>query len=547
MSPSEAPLGFVVFVAGISTMAVEMLAARLIAPFYGTSLLVWTVLLFSILVALTIGYFRGGRKADRDPRVDPLARALATAAGMLAVVPLVGLKWLQVCGQPDSFMWKAVGPIVSHVAACIGTVVLVCVPVSLLGMVGPYVIRLRANDPQLMGRGAGSILGLSTLGSIVGTYLPALVGIPVLGTYHSFLAIAAFVGSAAVLISDVSWRRYAVFGGVFLLVVAVRLKPQYLRPGEMVDGEWESVYNTVQIKRQQVNDGQHSPYERVMLILNEGYAVHSITTSDNAWCYPLVGSVWDYMGLLPTLSQPPGPTLDAAIVGLAGGTVARQLIAFYKGIYDVKVEGAEIDPLIIRLAKDQKYFRLPPEVDAHAQDGRAFLGRSQKQYDLIVTDAYRQPYIPFHLTTVEYFTIVREHLKPGGICSINVGSTSPEEPILAKILATMSTVFAEVYLFEVPRVTPLFANYLVIASREKGVIKSPLAPDRNLGARLVAKWTGVPVYNVLQSWAEGLKPPPTPDLAQVLTDDRAPVEFLTDSMILKAISNPGLDISDLGH
>jgi spermidine synthase len=547
MTPAQAPLAFIVFVAGISTMAVEMLAARLIAPFYGTSLLVWTVLLFSILVALTVGYFRGGRKADRDPRVDPLARTLLIASGLLALVPLLGLKWLQICGSPEAFMWKTVGPIASHVMGLIGTVIFLCVPVSLLGSVGPYVIRLRAKDPLLMGRDTGTILGLSTLGSIIGTYLPALFGIPVLGTYYSFLALSLMIGFASVLIADRSWRPVAVGVGLVVPLVFIPLKPQFLRPGESIDGEWESVYNTIQIKRQKVNDGRHAAYERVMLILNEGYAVHSITMDDTAWCHPLVGSVWDYMGLLPTLSQPEGNALDVAIVGLAGGTVARQLLAFYKGIYETRVEGAEIDPLIIKLAQDPKYFRLPPEVSAHAQDGRAFLARSKKSYDLIVTDAYRQPYIPFHLTTVEYFTIVRDHLKPRGICSINVGSTSPEEPILAKILATMSTVFEEVFIFEVPRVTPLFANYLVVASRQKGVIKSPLAGDRALGGRLVAKFPGVPIHGVLQSWSDGLKPPPKPDLSQVLTDDRAPVEFLTDTMILRAITNPGLDISVLDH
>lgn len=545
MTPSQAPLGIVVFAAGISTMAVEMLAARLIAPFYGTSLLIWALLLFSILLALTAGYFWGGKRADADPRVEPLAQTLLVASGLLTAGPILALKWLQTSPQNDFFVVKIGGPLLGHGAALIGAVLLLCIPVALLGSVGPYVIRLRAKDPTLMGTSAGSILGLSTIGSILGTYLPALVGIPVLGTLKSFLALAALIGFASVLIQPAGHKRLAAIAiGLLVPAAASLYKPGLMRPGPGIILETESVYNTVQIKKHMVPDHQRKPYSRVMLILNEGYAVHSITTDDDAWCYPLVGSVWDYMGLLPTLSQPEGKALDVAIVGLAGGTVARELLAFFKGLYDVKIEGAEIDPLIIKLARE--YFRLPQEVDAHAQDGRAFLTRTPKKYDLIVTDAYRQPYIPFHLTTQEYFTIVKSRLKPRGICSINVGSTGPKEALLAKILVTMKSVFAEVFIFEVPRVTPLFANFLVLASPEKGVIKSPNDPSRTLGARVAGRFPAAPVGEILKIWEQNLKPAPDSD-APVLTDDRADVENLVHSMIFHAITDPGMNIGELDH
>ena len=545
MPPSQAPLALVVFAAGISTMAVEMLAARLIAPFYGTSLLIWALLLFSILCALTVGYFWGGKRADADPRVEPLARTLTIASVLLCLGPYVGLWWLQNCPRADFVVVSMVGAIGGHAVGLVGAVILLCTPVALLGSVGPYVIRLRAKDPLMMGTGAGSILGLSTVGSILGTYLPALVGIPKLGTLWSFLALAALVGVAAVLITPPGNQRMVALGlGLLLPFMMTLYHPGLLRPGSGIIYEGESVYNTVQIKEHHVPDNRHKPYSRVMLILNEGYAVHSITTDDDSWCYPLVGSVWDYMGLLPCLSQPQGKQLDVGIVGLAGGTVAREILAFYKGIYDVKIDGAEIDPLIIELAR--RYFRLPAEVQAHAQDGRAFLSRTEKRFDLIVTDAYRQPYIPFHLTTQEYFTIVKSRLKPGGICSINVGSTNPKEALLSKILATMRSVFAEVFIFEVPRVTPLFANYLVLASAEKGVIKSPNDPSRTLGARVAARFPGAPVSEVLAVWAANLRPADVSD-ATVLTDDRADVENLVHSMIIRAITDPGLNISELDH
>jgi spermidine synthase len=545
MAPHQAPLGLVVLFAGISTMAVEMLAARLIAPFYGASLLVWMAILTSILIALTAGYYWGGRRADRDPRVEPLATTLTIASALLSIGPLLAVFLLQHVNHADSALDRAIGFLPAQLVGALTSLFILVLPVALLGSVGPYVIRLRTKDPLLAGTRAGSILGLSTIGSIVGTYLPALVGIPYLKTLGSFLALAAVVGTAAMLISPMGPRRLLAAGIAFVLPFALHFaRPTYMRPGQGIIFEGESVYNTVQIKQQQVHEPGRQPYSRVMLILNEGYAVHSITTDDTAWSYPLVGSVWDYMGLLPTLTQPEGKQLDVAIVGLAGGTVARELIAFFKGIYDVHIEGAEIDPMIISLAKD--YFRLPPEVDAHAQDGRAFLARSKKEYDLIVTDAYRQPYIPFHLTTQEYFTIVRSRLKPRGICSINVGSTSPKEELLSKILATMESVFAEVYIFEVPRITPLFANYLVIASKEKGVIKPPNDQSRPLARHVADRYPAAPVQEVLNVWSANLKVS-VGTQAPVLTDDRADVENLVHSMIWHALTDPGLNINELDH
>jgi spermidine synthase len=542
MPPSQAPLRLVVFIAGLSTMATEMLTARLLAPFYGTSLLIWSFLLFSILLALTIGYVWGGRSADRDPRTVPLARRLLAASSLLALGPLLCRGLLNACQAPPPSL-------ANLVLGLVGTVAFLCVPVTLLATTGPFVIRLRAKDPALMGQGAGAILGLSTLGSIAGTYLPALAGIPWLGTIRSFEALAALAGAAAWSI----WERrraarLAVFAaGVALPLALMAPNPGLLRPNDRVEVvfEGETVYNTVQVWRHEVADAGKAPYKRNMLVLNEGYAVHSITIDDGAWCFPLVGSVWDYMGLLPALCQPEGSRLDVAIVGLAGGTVARQILALFKGAYSIAISGAELDPLILKVAR--VYFALPGEVEGHAMDGRTFLARSRQAYDIVVTDAYRQPYIPFHLTTVEYFTLVRDHLKPRGMCSINVGATGPHEPILAKILSTMRTVFAEVFIFEVPRTTPLFANFLVLASKEAGVIRSPLAPGRTLGARVQAAFPQVPIRDLMAVWDRGLKPAGPADPSAVLTDDRAPVEFLTDAMILRALANPGLKIEEISH
>ena len=227
-------------------MAVEMLAARVIAPFYGTSLLIWTLLLFSILVALTAGYYWGGKRADANPRVEPLAKTLLAASVLLTGGPYAALWWLQNCGKSEFFVAHLFGAIGGHVCGLLGAVALMCLPVALLGSVGPYVIRLCAKDPMRMGTGAGSILGLSTIGSIFGTYLPALVGIPYLGTLKSFLVLAGMVGFAALVIAGQGNLRIAIFVlGILGPAVMTEYRPGLLRPGSDVIYENESVYNTV--------------------------------------------------------------------------------------------------------------------------------------------------------------------------------------------------------------------------------------------------------------------------------------------------------------
>lgn len=534
--PSGVILGFVVLVGGISTMATEMLASRLIAPFYGTSLLVWTVLLSAILIALTLGYRRGGRLADADPRSEPLAQRLLIASVLLSLAPFVCRTALLSFSDISIIPLRILGPVLP--------ILYVCLPVTLLAEVSPSIIRIQARSTETMGAGSGLILALSTLGSIAGTYLPALVGIPYLGTFGSFLALGMLVGlGAAVLIRT----RRVVAIGVVLPALLFVVRPITMRPGAAYIYEGETVYNTIRVAAQDAKNPDGKTYTRNLLILNEGFAVHSVSAERHAYHFPLVGSVWDYMGQLPVMCQPPGPTLDVAIVGLAGGTVATELVELYgkTRLFDkVRIKGAEIDPLILKVAKD--YFRLnyPEEVEAKAEDGRTFLRRNKGPFDIIVTDAYRQPYIPFHLTTQEYFSLVRDRLKPRGICSINVGSTGKDELIIQQILATMGSVFPEVFILEIPRVSPLFANYLVLASREKGVIHRPSDPSNTLGPRLLAAWPSIGWHlrNIMTVWEAGLSPAVSLDSNLVLTDDKAPVEHLVHKMIVKAIFDPQLTL-----
>ena len=256
------------------------------------------------------------------------------------------------------------------------------------------------------------------------------------------------------------------------------------------------------------------------LILNEGQAVHSIYDSQDL----LTRGPWDYM-LIANAFRPAQVSevqpKDLAILGLAGGTAARQYtVAFGQ---QVQITGVEIDPDILDVA--HRYFHLDqPNVHPVASDARYWLNTKAGRYDVIIMDAYRQPYIPFHLTTREFFSEVRGHLNPGGVAVVNAGRTATDYRLVGAIASTMASVYTNVFLVDVPQ----FANTLVYGSTQPTTIEDV---RHNLGlineplARTVAD----------SAATEGdLRV--SPYHGQVFTDDLAPVERLIDQIIFGYVS-----------
>ena len=198
------------------------------------------------------------------------------------------------------------------------------------------------------------------------------------------------------------------------------------------------------------------------LILNEGHAIHSIYDPNQL----LTGGPWDYFMVAPLLVDTAGSTTprNAMLIGLAGGTAARQLTAAYGPL---PIEGVEIDPAIVKVARD--YFGLDdlPNVDVRVADGRYALRTTDRTFDLIGVDAYRQPYIPFQLTTREFFQEVSDRLSPTGVAVVNAGRTATDFRLVDALASTMRDVFPYVVAIDVAR----YNNTMLIASR------SPLSAD----------------------------------------------------------------------
>jgi spermidine synthase len=505
-------LYFTVFVAGMTTLAIEFAASRLLGSVFGTSNLVWASIIGLILIYLTAGYFIGGRWADRSPYPQTLYGIIAWGAFLAGIVPLVARPVLRLAA--DAFDQLQVGVLFGSFTAVL---VLFSVPVTLLGMVSPFAIRLAISDAQSAGRVSGRIYAISTLGSFVGTFLSVLVFIPLVGTSWTFFVFSEFlllVAVAGMLISS-GWRKSLRVAWMPLLlpVLAVLFASRPIKStvGQIYEGE--SAYNYIQVLEK--------PDGRRVLRLNEGQGEHSLWKADQL---DFEGP-WEQFLAAPFFNSPPyepQAVKSMAIIGLAAGTVARQATAVYGAL---PIDGYEIDPQIIEVGR--RYFDMnEPNLNAIAQDGRWGLEHSDRKYNIIGVDAYRPPYIPWHLTTVEFFQIVRQHLTPDGVLVINVGRSPNDRRLIDGLVGTISQVFPSIYVMDVPN----SFNSIIYATVQPTEIN-------NLYQNLIHLYTEPGIHPLLQRSLERavvyLKP--TPASSVVYTDDRAPIEWITNNMVLSYV------------
>jgi spermidine synthase len=500
-----------VFVSGMASLGVEFGASRLLAPYFGTSLSVWGVLIGLVLIYLSIGYVLGGRLADRRPSPDLLFQLTAWAGLWIGLIPLIAYPILLQSQQ--GFAELSVGLVLGTLLA---VVLLFAAPVILLGCVSPFAIRLLLRDVQSGGNTAGAVYALSTAGSILGTFLPVFWLIPTFGTRPTLVMFSvALLGlSVAGLwprtLTDL-WPRRWVFA-VFLVIVLAGafLLPHGIKPPEVgtLLYEKDSAYHYIQV----VQNGS-----KTELILNEGQAIHSIYDPTSL----VTGGPWDYFMLgsyfRPAQAQEPRPR-KVAILGLAGGTAARQMTAAYGTSVDIT--GVEIDPDIVDVA--HRYFHLDePNVHPVVQDARYWLATQGGRYDLIAMDAYRQPYIPFHLTTKEFFQLAADHLTPGGAVVVNAGRTATDYRLVDALASTMAAVYPNVFLVDVPS----FSNTMIFGTSEPTAMQDVLhnldLAHEPLVDQVAATAVGPGDGNLRVSTYH----------SQVFTDDLAPVERLIDQII----------------
>jgi len=505
---------FTVFISGMTTLAAELAASRLIGNVFGTSNIVWASIIGLILIYLTLGYFLGGRWADANPTPAAMYRILAWGAFTLGLVPYIAGPVLR--SAATAFEFLQVGILG---ASFIAVLILFSVPITLLGTISPFAIRLSVEDTSHAGQTSGQIYAISTLGSFIGTFLPTLVTIPAIGTKNTFLVFSLlllFVALAG--LGKFATRRQMLMHmwmPVVIAIVAVISRGQALKNNTGQVYETESAYNYIQVQQQN---------GFTLLRLNEGQGVHSIY-NPNTLQY---NGPWDQFLVSPYFyaDRKPSDIKRIAIVGLAAGTAARQMTAVYG---NTLIDGYELDPKIVDVGK--KYFDMNmPNLNVHIGDGRLNLEESPYKYDIIAVDAYRPPYIPAHMTTQEFFQICASHLTDQGVLTINSASIPGDRRLINGLATTMGTVFPSIYTVDIPGSlnTMIFATEQKTKPENFAVNLVSLSQDPSVHPLLLASMQ-VAFANLKTGY----------ETTTVFTDDHAPIEWIVNDMVIRFILNGG--------
>ncbi len=510
-----------VFGAGVCTLGLELSASRLLGNVFGTSNLIWANVIGLMLLYLAAGAFIGGRWADRSPYPATLYRIILWAAFLSALIPLAARPVLQTAASAVFGAQAALA-----IGSFISVLVLFSAPVTLLGCVSPFAVRLAVSNLADAGKTVGRISAIGTIGSLLGTFLPVLLLIPQFGTFATFVIFASalyLIGFAGM------WQhnRNAALRTLWMPVVIAFLIPlvttgpiRAAASNAVLLYEDDSAYNYIQV--QEDKNGYRYLY------LNEGQGIHS------QWHPDIIGDqrTWSFFLTAPYFNPPPyspNQVESLAIIGLAGGTIARQYTHVYGSI---PIDGIEIDPAIIQVG--QRFFGISPEempnLTPYAEDGRYMLNHLDKRYTLIAIDAYRPPYIPWHLTTVEFFQEVQQHLTDDGVAVINVGRTDTDRRLVDAMTATLLQVFPSVHAMDVP----LSFNTILVATQQPtdaGNLAQNLA--------LLPDDTNPVLRDALALGAEQIVPAVAS--STLFTDDHAPVETLVDSLVLNFLLAGGAE------
>jgi len=574
-------LYLLVFAAGLVTLGMELSASRLLEPAFGNSQIVWAALIGLILLSLAIGAWLGGWLADRFPHRRALDLVLTAGALGVALAPLASTPVLRLAAQglatfaPDLLM-----------GALVAVGLLFGLPAILLGAATPWALRLAAEEkspdwemmrwedwkapssegaetarkvdersipsravaplphrpfPHL-GRTAGRLSAVATTGSLIGAFLPVLWLIPAFGTRWTFYLLALTL-LAAVSIS--AWRQphgwAPLLAAGLVLAMACLLQPPGVRAA-WDDGrtgaiiyEDESAFNYIAVR--QWGSERH-------LKLNDGIGIHSVyhpdaLLSQGIWDYfllaPLFGDVelagWRaaHAAPKPAAAPPPQssnlPISNLLLIGAAAGTVPGLYTAIYGSI---PITGVELDPQIIAVGQ-QLFDANWPNYTAVAADGRRWLAQqpADLRFDVIAIDAYRPPYIPFHLTTVEFFRLVDAHLSEDGVVAINVGRTDVNAALVEAMAATMQQVFPSVFIIDEPGPPGMLANSLVVATSRPTTLASFQENVARLPASFPAEFREFAQAAV--RYARLAAPSST---APIFTDDRSQIEQVVHRLIM---------------
>lgn len=432
------------FFAGMSVMAVELGASRLLAPYFSSSQIVWTIIIGTIMIAMALGNIYGGKSADKSPNPDKLYGRILIAAVWIALIPVAG-KYI-VLGISALLIFTVNNNFLIIAAFCACMVIFVF-PLFLLGTVTPSLAKYSVNSLDDSGRTVGTLGAFNTIGSIIGTFVPTFVTIPAVGTSITFLIFAGILIVLSVIYfvsSRVGYKIVIISGVIFVSCCVFGHGDSFAFWQKDLTYEGESIYNYLQVSEDD---------KQVSLSTNVLFGVQSVYMKDDT----LTGLYYDYAMAAPLMVPDKNPdSMEVLILGMGTGTYATQCRKYFG---DMNIEGVEIDEKITKLSR--KYFALPDDINVTTYDGRAFLNASDRKYDVIMVDAYQDITIPFQMSSVEFFRLVKSHLNENGVMVVNMNMRGNDDGDINQYLAdTISSVFGNVYTVEVDNSTnrELFAS-----------------------------------------------------------------------------------------
>lgn len=493
------------FFAGMSVMAVELGASRLLAPYFSSSQIVWTIIIGTIMIAMALGNIYGGKSADKSPNPDKLYGRILIAAVWIALIPVAG-KYI-VLGISALLIFTVNNNFLIIAAFCACMVIFVF-PLFLLGTVTPSLAKYSVSSLDDSGRTVGTLGAFNTIGSIIGTFVPTFVTIPAVGTSITFLIFAGILIVLSVIYfvsSHVGYKKVIISGVIFVACCVFGHGDSFAFWQKDLTYEGESIYNYLQVSEDD---------KQVSLSTNVLFGVQSVYMKDDT----LTGLYYDYAMAAPLMVPDKNPdSMEVLILGMGTGTYATQCRKYFG---DMNIEGVEIDEKITKLSR--KYFALPDDINVTTYDGRAFLNASDRKYDVIMVDAYQDITIPFQMSSVEFFRLVKSHLNENGVMVVNMNMRGNDDGDINQYLAdTISSVFGNVYTVEVDNSTnrELFAsdnnNMMSVLNDNISGIK-----DADLRFMMNKVRDNSIAYNAGKL---------------IMTDDNAPVELLGMKVIDKII------------
>lgn len=493
------------FFAGMSVMAVELGASRLLAPYFSSSQIVWTIIIGTIMIAMALGNIYGGKSADKSPNPDKLYGRILIAAVWIALIPVAG-KYI-VLGISALLIFTVNNNFLIIAAFCACMVIFVF-PLFLLGTVTPSLAKYSVSSLDDSGRTVGTLGAFNTIGSIIGTFVPTFVTIPAVGTSITFLIFAGILIVLSVIYfvsSRVGYKKVIISGVIFVVCCVLGHGDSFAFWQKDLTYEGESIYNYLQVSEDD---------KQVSLSTNVLFGVQSVYMKDDT----LTGLYYDYAMAAPLMVPDKNPdSMEVLILGMGTGTYATQCRKYFG---DMNIEGVEIDEKITKLSR--KYFALPDDINVTTYDGRAFLNASDRKYDVIMVDAYQDITIPFQMSSVEFFRLVKSHLNENGVMVVNMNMRGNDDGDINQYLAdTISSVFGNVYTVEVDNST----NRELFASDNNdmmGVLNDNISGIKDADLRFMMN----KVRDNSIAYNAG---------KLIMTDDNAPVELLGMKVIDKII------------